>query len=337
MAENFRPWGQLKWLIGKLPAGDWSFLGTLGTEDRCTSAFSQLKPVVGRQKLLKVIDPHLSQKAQFHQRFEDVESVFINAGVDAGDIIDANLLENTDRISEISEAFRREANGKVILDISSMPKRWFFPIMRFLAQDPDIDDLIVCYSVASRYGDQLSSDPLPLRPLPTFDKPRADASYDDLVVGVGFAPLGMKDLFEKDIKKIRYLFPFPPGPPNYFRNWEFLRVLESEVENRNLRTEDRWQVHTFDVPDAFEALCRATNSGDRSCALAPFGPKTHSLAMCLFALALERAGSQPAHVYYTQPKRYALDYSVGTAATLNGTLDIKAYCIKLNGRQLYEL
>ena len=229
MAENFRPWGQLKWLIGKLPAGDWSFLGTLGTEDRCTSAFSQLKPVVGRQKLLKVIDPHLSQKAQFHQRFEDVESVFINAGVDAGDIIDANLLENTDRISEISEAFRREANGKVILDISSMPKRWFFPIMRFLAQDPDIDDLIVCYSVASRYGDQLSSDPLPLRPLPTFDKPRADASYDDLVVGVGFAPLGMKDLFEKDIKKFVIFSRFHRVRQTISATGSFLGFLKAKL------------------------------------------------------------------------------------------------------------
>ena len=155
-------------------------------------------------------------------------------------------------------------------------------------------------------------------------------------MGVGFAPLGLKDLFEAEIEKIRYLFPFPPGPPNYFRNWDFLRKLESEVENRNLRVEDRWQVHTYDVPDAFEALCRATNSGHRTSALAPLGPKTHSLAMCLFALAVEQAGKEPSHIYYTQPRRYAIDYSTGIASH-NGDPDTKAYCIKVNGRNLYEL
>ena len=336
MAENFRPWGQLNWLMGKLPAANWSFLGTLGTEDRCTAAYLQLAPTVGPKRLLKILDPHIAEAALFHQRFKEIQATFEGGGAGAEDIVEANLLQNIDRIAEISEAFRNESDGKIVLDISSMPKRWFFPIMRFLSQDPEVRDLIVCYSVAGKYGDQLSSDPLPLGPLPTFDQPRAEANYDDLVVGVGFAPLGLKDLFEADIEKIRYLFPFPPGPPNYFRNWEFLRSLESEVENRNLRTEDRWQVHTFDVPDAFEALCRVTNGGDRTCALAPLGPKTHSLAMCLFALALERAGRQPAHVYYTQPRRYALDYSVGTAS-YDGAPDIKAYCVKLNGRHLYEL
>jgi hypothetical protein len=336
MAENFRPWGQLSWLVGKLPLANWSFLGTLGTEDRCTAAYLQLAPTIGFKRLLKILDPHIAEAAMFHQRFAEMQAVFGQGGAAAADIIEANLLQNIDRVSEIAEAFKNNSEGKIVLDISSMPKRWFFPIMRFLSLDPDVRDLIVCYSVAGRYGVQLSSDPLPLGPLPTFDQPRAEMHYDDLVVGVGFAPLGLKDLFEANIEKIRYLFPFPPGPPNYFRNWEFLRSLESEVENRNLRTEDRWQVHTYDVPDAFEALCRITNRGDRTCALAPLGPKTHSLAMCLFALALERAGRQPAHVYYTQPRRYALDYSVGTAL-YDGASDIKAYCVKLDGRHLYEL
>ena len=336
MAKNFRPWGQLSWLIGKLSAADWSFLGTLGTEDRCTAAFQELAPLVGRQKLLKVLDPHVTQENLFNQRFAEVEATFVKAGADNKNILEVNLLENIDRIFEVAETFKQDSGGKIILDISSMPKRWFFPFIRFFTQDPHVDDLIVCYSVAGKHGDQLSSDPLPVGPLPTFDRPRTGTDYDDLVVGVGFAPLGLKDLFDFDIEKIRYLFPFPPGPPNYFLNWEFLRSLESEVKNRSLRTEDRWQVHTFDVPDAFEALCRVTNSGARTCALAPLGPKPHSLAMCLFALALERAGLQPAHVYYTQPRRYAIDYSVGTSKQ-NGAPDIKAYCVKLNGRQLYEL
>ena len=166
--------------------------------------------------------------------------------------------------------------------------------------------------------------------------PRDSNHYDDLVVGVGFAPLGLKDLFESDFEKIRYLFPFPPGPPNYYRNWNFLRSLESEMENRNLETVDRWQVHTFDLPNTFDALCRVTQNGNRTSAMAPFGPKTQSLAMCLFALAAEDVDRAPVHIYYTQPRRYAIDYSNGIAQ-IDNKPDIKAYCIKINGRNLYTI
>lgn len=278
----------------------------------------------------------MTPEIDFINRFGEIEALLSNAGVRAEEIIEANLIQDLDFVKEVVDALIERTSGNVILDISSMPKRWFFPILRFLMDDEGIKTLLVCYSVASAYSNQLSSDPLPLGPLPTFDKPRESATYNDLIVGVGFAPLGLKDLFEADIEKIRYLFPFPPGPPNYFKNWNFLRKLENEVTNRNLKVEDRWQVHTFDVPDTFEALCRATRNGSRTSALAPLGPKTHSLAMCLFALAVEAAGKEPAHVFYTQPRRYAIDYSMGVAKR-NEVPDTKAYCIKINGRNLYTI
>jgi hypothetical protein len=217
-----------------------------------------------------------------------------------------------------------------------MPKRWFFPLTRFLLANAAIDTLVVTYASAQKYGKQLSSDPAAPAPLPTFDEPRTSEGYDELVVGVGFAPLGLRDLFEAEIGKIRYLFPFPPGPPNFFRNWQFLRTLESEVENRNLHLEDRFQIHMYDVPGAFEALQKITLNGERSCALAPFGPKTLSLAMCLFALAAETAEREPVHVYYTQPRRYGIDYTIGIRK-IDGNADIKAYCLRIGGRDLYKL
>lgn len=91
----------------------------------------------------------------------------------------------------------------------------------------------------------------------------------------------------------------------------------------------------YDVPSAFDALRTVTRNGERSCALAPFGPKTLSLAMCLFAIASDRAGREPVHVYYTQPRRYALDYTTGIKV-VDGVPDIKAYCLRINGRDLYS-
>jgi hypothetical protein len=295
-----------------------------------------MAPQLRASRFLKILDPHLSPIAAFNARFDEIQGRLIAGGTNAADIRTVDLLQDIDTMEEELAAFLETSGPRVVLDITSMPKRWFFPLIRFLLASPAVETLIVTYTSAQFYSEQLSSDPAALGPLPTFDEPRLSERYDELVVGVGFAPLGLKDLFETDPGKIRYLFPFPPGPPNFFRNWHFLRTLESEVENRNLQVEDRWQIHMYDVPSAFEALCRVTRNGERSCALAPFGPKTFSLAMCMFALAANKAGKEPVHVYYTQPRRYALDYTSGIREHA-GVPDIKAYCLRIAGRDLYEL
>lgn len=336
MVSEFRPWGPLDWLLPKLPGGPWGLLGVLGTEDRCTAANTAMHLQLRARRFFKILDPHLSPAAAFGTRFDEIQDRLALAHANAEDIRPVDLLQDVDTMQEELEAFLAVSGPRVVLDITSMPKRWFFPLIRFLMASATVETLLVTYTSAQTYGDQLSSDPAALGPLPTFDEPRTNESYDELVVGVGFAPLGLKDLFEADIGKIRYLFPFPPGPPNFFRNWQFLRTLESEVENRNLRVEDRWHVHMYDVPNAFEALCRLTKDGNLSCALAPFGPKTLSLAMCMFALAAAGAGKEPVHVYYSQPRRYALDYTTGIRE-VNGIPDIKAYCLRINGRDLYTL
>jgi hypothetical protein len=199
-----------------------------------------------------------------------------------------------------------------------------------------VETLIVTYASAQDYGKRLSSDPAPLAPLPTFDEPADHSAYDELIVGIGFAPLSLRELYSAKVGKIRYLFPFPPGPPNFFRNWEFLRILETEIENRSMEAKDRWYVHMYDCPSAFEALKSFTRKGDRTSALAPFGPKTLSLAMCVFALAAGKAGKPPVHVFYTQPRRYELDYTIGVKR-VDGVPDIKAYCLRLEGRNIYQL
>ena len=336
MTENYRAWGQLSWLTGRLPVKNWSLLGTLGTEDRCTAAHKQIRNKVVNKLFLQILDPHMSNNGLFLQRYEEIKCRLLAQGVVENEIKTVDLLQDTDTIEDVVKRYMSSSSGQIILDISSMPKRWFFPVLRFLLKSDNVENLVVTYTVAASYGKQLSSDLLSIGPLPTFDKPRDSKHYDDLVVGVGFAPLGLKDLFESEFEKIRYLFPFPPGPPNYYRNWNFLRSLENEMENRNLKTIDRWQVHTYDLPNTFDALCRVTQNGCRTSAMAPFGPKTQSLAMCLFALAAEDVDQAPVHIYYTQPRRYAIDYSNGVAE-IDNKPDIKAYCIKVNGRKLYTI
>lgn len=308
----------------------------LGTEDRCTATLTATNSVLHARRFLKILDPHLAPAAAFDARFDEIQGRLVADGTHISDIRAVDLLQDIDTMQDELDLFLANSGSRVILDLTSMPKWWFFPVIRYLLASSAVETLIVTYTSAQHYGEQLSSDPAPLGPLPTFDEPRAKDDYEELVVGVGFAPLGLKDLFEANIGKIRYLFPFPPGPPNFFRNWHFLRTLEAEVENRNLRVDDRWQVHMYDVPSAFDALRTVTKNGDRTCALAPFGPKTLSLAMCLFALAAARASKEPVHVYYTQPRRYAINYTTGIKE-VDGVPDIKGYCLRIDGRDLYVL
>ncbi|HQS07642.1 MAG TPA: hypothetical protein PLK13_02355 [Xanthobacteraceae bacterium] len=282
------------------------------------------------------MDPHVSPGESIDNRLNVIQRRLVDAGTSVQDIRTVELLENIDAMREELELFLANSGPNIVFDISSMPKWWSFPMIRFLMESDRVETLVVTYTSALSYGRRLSSDPKALGRLPTFDEPRVSDRYDEVIIGVGFAPLGLKDLFEENVGKIRYLFPFPPGPPNFHRNWHFLRSLNEEVENRALTAEDRWHVHMYDVPSAFDALCKATGSGNQSCALAPFGPKTLSLAMCLFALAVDGAGKEPVHVFYTQPQRYALDYTTGIGS-VDGVADIKGYCLRIAGRDLYTL
>ena len=43
LRESFRPWGQLEWVLKRLPRSDWSLVGALATEARCLAAWWELR------------------------------------------------------------------------------------------------------------------------------------------------------------------------------------------------------------------------------------------------------------------------------------------------------
>lgn len=337
MTIEYRPWGPLDWLLPRLGARDWSLLGVLGTECRGAATLEMMSTLpLARRRFLHIHDPAPTPRAMFEARYAEMKATMQALGAVSGEFRDVELMADIDMIRDELTNFLGAASQHVVLDITSMPKWWFFPLIRMLLDDQRIETLLVTYAIAEKYGKHLSSDPAALAPLPTFSEPPDRRTNQELVVGIGFAPLSLRELYAADAEKIRYLFPFPPGPPNFMRNWEFLRVLETEIENRGIQEEDRFFVHMYDCPSVFDALRQFTDDGKRTTALAPFGPKTLSLAMCVFALAAGRAARPPVHVYYTQPRRYALDYTTGTSR-IDGIPQIKGYCLRLNGVDTYSL
>lgn len=330
MFHQLRPWGALEWVLPRVPDKQWSLLGTIATEDRCIATLKTIGSCDGRCRFLVIVDPDPLDEGALRERLRVRRKEFVSLGVPETNIAETQLFADLDSINGQLDNFFAVASSDVILDISTMPKRWFFPILKLLTQNEQVKNLVVTYSSPIQYAEVLSENPDPIRMFPGFAG-SGTTEYDSVVVGIGFEPLGIPSLFtELGISKIRLMFPFPPGPPAFLRNWMFVKLIEEMTDTQEIETPDRVSIHLFDSPQVFDALRQMTDSGSRSAVLAPYGPKPMSLAMCLFSLAASRAGRPAVPVYYSQPRRYSADYSTGIRGT-------HAYCVKLAGKNLYSV
>jgi hypothetical protein len=332
-----KPWGPLKWVLPRINVERWALLGTISVEERCLATFRGLDAHLWSSQLLVIRDPDTLDRATFEKRIALRKEEFLTAGASAEAFADVPLLADLDAIQANVEQLLASQARNVVLDISAMPKRWFFPVLKMLLGDGRAENIVVTYASPVTYGEQLAENPSPIVMLPGFaGEGRQD--YHSIVIGIGFEPLGLANLMkELRVKRIRMLFPFPPGPPGYNRNWMFVKSIEDMTRTQSIEPPDRQAIHMFDCPHIFDALSDMTNGGALSTVLAPYGPKPMSLAMCLFSLAVAKANKSLAPVYYAQPRRYAIDYSAGIRIDALGDADVKAYVVKLAGRSLYEL
>lgn len=336
---NYRPWGPFEWLSEKLDLPRWAILGTIATEERCRAVPEAMGRSLAKTDLfIRIEDPEPAEPSKLMESLDSMQRRF-ESMLGEAQVVRQGLLADIDTIRELAEQFIHDSGGRIVMDVSAMPKYWFFPLTRFLLDSENVTDLAICYSSAAKYASKLHSNIDPFAPLPTFENDATSHSEHELIVGVGHAPMGIKDIYdERNHVRVRYLFPFPPGPPHVRKNWEFLRKLKEQIghENRYEAKKDRWHVHMYDVPAIFDALSHFSKGGRRPVVLAPFGPKTMSLAMCLFALSVEEVSDEKVAALYTQPKQYALDYTSGIR-DVEGRPDIRAYLVKTGGRRIYSL
>lgn len=257
-------------------------------------------------------------------------------GFDPGEVLQRGLFSGLDDMrSHVTALADRGATG-LILDITSFPKMWFFPLVQAALAEKRLADVIVTYTSGTGYAEHLSENTAPLRVLPGFFAEDGRSRHDSLIVGIGFEPLSLVPLLSDQVSdRVRLIFPFPPGPPGHRRNWMFVKQIEDLTLQQQMDP-DRVHIHMYDCPQVFEALCEMTDNGAQTAAIAPYGPKTVSLAMCLYALAVAEADLPRVPVYYAQPQRYALDYTDGIG-TFGKAPDARGYCLRLKDRDLYSI
>jgi hypothetical protein len=340
MVKKYRPWGSLGWVLSRIPKTKWSIFGSLATEDRSLSTWHILKQdnALYRTTLLEIEDPVSQETVRINSKLYQLRKLkiaerkkqFIDAGGLLSEIEQLDLFGRFDVIVNNVNDFIRQSNGDILFDISALPKRLFFPALKLMMQSSLVKNLLVTYTIPKEYSTSfLSADHEPWRHLPLFAPPYPEPSLEVFVIGLGLETLGLPELLEHDYRdvKVKLLFPFPPGPPLYQRTWEFVRSLENNLPSQS---REPVRVNARDTSEVFDQICAASENGKQYAILAPYGPKPMSLAVCIYATL----ASSP--VYYTQPRIYNPQYSVGVSI-VNGKPETYCYCVRLDGTNFYDL
>lgn len=318
-----KPWGPLDWLLGKLQLDPIIVIGCLGCEDRSVAVPLHLRDVgIDVVNMLRVDDGRTRFQERVEAKTARNRGALGRAGVQSD--LTIGLMAGD---AAIERAFRSlvktdRCELAVVLDISCLPKRFFFLMLKLAMQDPRIRSLVVAYTQPERGRytyEHLASDAEAVQPIPGYSPTGYDVEM--LVVGLGFESLGLPLWIDdyKEKQRLEVLIPFPPGQPYSRRIWRTLEELD--LVRRDKR------VHRLNALDAFETYAKVSDlTGAKvqktRAALAPYGPKPMSLGMCLYAL------KHNAPVLYTQPRTYHPDYAEGIG-------DSWGYCLKYGGRRSF--
>lgn len=334
---SMRPWGKLNWLfrMPSLRSSRWFLIGSISTQDRCQSVLlhNQRSFELSGGSLLKIIDePSMYSTATADRLKRNLEAV--------SRLLPRNFEVFEHRLlgpllplrNQVAEWISR-SGGNVVLDISALPERFSFPVLRWLVESVEVRNLAVTYMFPQSYTrEDLGYDAQDWGQLPTFvdDSATGPVDVQHVVVGVGFLPYSLSDWLKKTYSrpsfKVSLLLPFPAPPSSVNRAWDFIRRIEPDLSIRDDRQIMR--VAADDLWTAFQRIETLTRNGKDRAVFSPYGPKAHSIAMAIHAL------KHKCEVYFTQPAYYHPEYSIGIG--IDGGLPAgNAYALRLNGVDLY--
>lgn len=330
---KYRPWGPVSWALSISEPTKWRFIGALGTEQRSLCAWIHMRTlgVIDSEIFAQI---HDVDSEKYRERNRDAFNLrrteLIGNGGNLNSIISFNLM---DELFQIVDFTRKATNtsASVVLDITSLPKRFFFPILKQLVKSPDVHNLLLTYTSPECYADDapLYEDIEPWKNLPGFGG-TGDKTPESWIVSVGFLVESLgREIKDNPGHQIKVLIPFPASLASLKRTWRSVSELEEGYADQ-LRFE-KYRVDPLDISAAFDRICSLANDPQKSLAFAPFGPKPTAAAMCLYALQNENNSS----VLYPQPTIYHPDYSRGIRND-NPATAVSAYWIKHEGKYLFD-
>lgn len=330
----YRPWGNIRWMLPKIMTGiEWTFCGCISPEERCLGAYNELRhaAIYLNTKFIIVHDPQSKFTNEIEKRmneFKVVASMF-----DKYIQFEDFDLEYSDfsKIYFYIQDLINSSNGNIILDISCFPKRFFFPLVKWIFNNDKINNFIVLNTTPETYrSGKLVENFAEWDTLPFFADFNENIKKDVVFIGVGHMPMSslnpIQDIASSD--KLRLFFPFPGHPDSFMLTWKFVFDIKESFPERQVPPTTR--VSAINCSELYDYLVVFSSdlATRENVLLAPYGPKAFSLAMALFATNFNSP------VYYTQPRFYYPDYSSGIAE-INGIPKITAYALILQNRRIY--
>ena len=325
----YRPWGWLDWTLSLSRRLQWTLVGCVGPEQRsivAATAFHKRK-LISSSTLFRVVEPDSPYASSANASIRLRERGLQRAGVKP-EIVRLDLLAPISTLDQMCDSF----SGPVALDISSLPKRFFFYLLKRLVKNEQVGDLILTYTLPKEYPEgPLAGDYDDWGALPSFrpaDPELEKQAQARLIVNVGFLPHGLIAHLSgpAEERKIDLLIPFPAPAVTVRRIWKSVWALRRPSHARFAEV----RVAANDLSEAFDVILSLIPQDSNLVSFAPFGPKPISAAMCLYATL----ASCP--VYYAQPKMYRPNYSIGVAQ-IGREPAVNTYWIKHAGRLLYDL
>jgi len=337
MTVSYKPWGNIDWLTNKLVhIEQWSFLGNIYTEERSLCAWMWLKnnrklKNYEMWKINNISDPPSPfRKTTDKQYAIREEEYFENGGQKP---LEFSLLESDEKAAKYFRKFMEKTEGDVIIDISAMPKRWFFPIIKDCIENDEVKNLMVTYTIAKSYSKNQGEDPMGWKYFPSFSElPERERFEKIFIISAGYQPLSLPEwIRQQKSPKIYILFPFPASIRGYTRAWDFVRAVEVDC---NLIESDNFNikfVSGYNLPIIYSAISRIIElENGKEPILIPYGPKPVSLAFAILSSQLHFP------VGYTQPMYYNPYYSRGFEETENKVPKTMSYLLKESGKILYK-
>jgi hypothetical protein len=151
--------------------------------------------LIGQTRLLQIADAPSRYASLAKRLVEERRNRFTALGGNTSrEVHEVQLLDRDEAIVDLAEELLHGArNGErlpdsVMLDITSLPKRYFFPLLRLFEQSDQVQNLIITYTSAESYEEKeplSESAPDGWKPLPGFLGEAPEGS-EVLIVSVGF-------------------------------------------------------------------------------------------------------------------------------------------------------
>lgn len=289
------------------------FISTVSFEERCSGSIINTKSVIDLKNFVFSLLEIEDDKSYYRQQCYDLQKENLSRIKRIlGDLYSTPIkgkLSNSENLVQALISLIEKEDRSIILDITCLPKKVFFPIIKYLYNHwISRHEVFIIYTTALNYPHWLSRDPEEVSFIPAFAGQYSSGKRNYWVPILGFEGGLAKKIYEAG----NFIDIFPiVGYPTIFVD----RILYSNryiIEKLPKGLNDIIFCPVNDPQETYQTIKSILiqfQNQDTHIILSPLGSKLQSLGCCLMAI------KENLPVMYAQPQTYHPKYSEGIGLT----------------------